>query len=169
MSALAEYLKAANPGASAELAARAAAEIRALASGGGEESQDVELLTREIGRLKRELSAHEEGVAGASRAALDTLGERARQRRQEGYDDLHDDGYDDFALLKAALAYGEDALLQGTTGHSFTETAPPSWPWNEDDWKPKGLRRMLVNMGALVIAEMERLDRAEESKRAAQD
>jgi hypothetical protein len=164
MSALAEYLKAANPNAPSDLAARAAAEIRSLISGTDEGMQDVELLTREIGRLKRELSAHEEGVSGASRAALDTLGERARQRRLEGYDDLHDDAHDDFSLLKAALAYGEDALLQGTTGHSFTETAPPSWPWDEGDWKPKNLRRMLVIMGALVIAEMERLDRADEDR-----
>lgn len=35
------------------------------------------------------------------------------------------------------------------------------WPWDERWWKPEGGRRDLVKAGALIIAEIERLDRLE--------
>lgn len=166
MSAIAEFLKAINPEASDDLADRVSVELRSLVSGDTEAAEEVQLMKKEIGRLRAELTTHENGVAGASRAGLDVLGERARQRRFEGYDDSHDDGHDDFSLLAAAMAYGEGALLQGTTGHSFDDTPPPSWPWDPSDWKSKDLRRMLVFMAALTIAEIERIDRADERKNA---
>ena len=38
---------------------------------------------------------------------------------------------------------------------------PPSyWPWEPRWWKPKNPRRDLVRAAALLIAEIERLDRA---------
>ena len=33
------------------------------------------------------------------------------------------------------------------------------WPWSLDWWKPKDPRRDLVRAGALIVAEIERLDR----------
>jgi hypothetical protein len=95
---------------------------------------------------------------------MDTLGERARQRRMEGYDDEHDDAHEDFSLSSAAIAYIMDARLRGTTGHGFTETPPTHWPWDINDWKPKGVRHALVVAGALIIAEIERIDRFERAR-----
>ena len=33
------------------------------------------------------------------------------------------------------------------------------WPWAAEWWKPKDCRRNLVRAGALILAEIERLDR----------
>lgn len=125
-----------------------------------DDSEEIAMLRGEIGRLKREINTHREGVLGATKAGLDALGERARQRRMEGYDDAHDDRHEDFALSSAAIAYLMDARLRGTTGHGFTESPPPDWPWEITDWKTKNIRQALVVAAALVIAEIERLDRA---------
>lgn len=124
------------------------------------DSEETAMLRGEIGRLHLLLNRHTEGVAGATKAGLDALGERARQRRMEGYDDAHDDKHDDFALSSAAIAYLMDARLRGTTGHGFTENPPPDWPWDANDWKTKNIRQELVVAAALIIAEVERLDRA---------
>lgn len=125
-----------------------------------EDSEEIAMLRGEIGRLSELLNAHTEGVAGATQGGMDVLGERARQRRMEGYDDAHDDAHDDFTLSSAAIAYTMDARLRGTTGHGFTDTPPPDWPWDYSDWKQKSVRQALVVAAALIIAEIERLDRA---------
>lgn len=124
------------------------------------DSEEIAMLQGEIGRLRTEINSHREGVIGATTAGLDVLGERARQRRMEGYDDAHDDKHDDFALSSAAIAYLMDARLRGTTGHGFAENPPPDWPWEVTDWKTKKVRQSLVVAAALIIAEIERLDRA---------
>lgn len=33
------------------------------------------------------------------------------------------------------------------------------WPWDAKWWKPKNTRRDLVRAGALIVAELERMDR----------
>ena len=40
------------------------------------------------------------------------------------------------------------------------------WPWSDSWWKPKDRRRDLVRAGALIAAEIERLDRAATTKPA---
>jgi hypothetical protein len=37
------------------------------------------------------------------------------------------------------------------------------WPWHDDWWKPKDRRRDLIRAAALIVAEIERLDRAAKS------
>jgi HAMP domain-containing protein len=123
-------------------------------------SEEIAMLQGEIGRLRQELNTHRDGVIGATTAGLDVLGERARQRRWEGYDDAHDDKHQDFALTSAAISYLMDARLRGTTGHGFGESPPPDWPWEVTDWKTKKVRQSLVVAAALILADIERLDRA---------
>ena len=41
------------------------------------------------------------------------------------------------------------------------DAPPPSWPWVRRWWKPTDRRRDLVKAGALILAEIERLDRIE--------
>lgn len=171
-------IRTAMPGVDPELAKAALADLvrdsvkEAITECGGlaaaeqsdEDSEEVAMLRGEVGRLSSLLNTHIEGVAGASTGGMDTLGERARQRRMEGYDDAHDDAHDDFSLSSAAIAYVMDARLRGTTGHGFTETPPADWPWDINDWKPKTIRQTLVVAGALIIAEIERIDRIERSR-----
>jgi hypothetical protein len=93
------------------------------------------------------------------RAWQDVVSERRRQRAMEGYDDTHDDAHEDFSLSCAAVAYIRDAVARGGGEVGFAQSPPPEWPWSDSDWKPKDIRRALVVSAALLVAEIERLDR----------
>lgn len=98
----------------------------------------------------------------ASPAARDVLAERQRQIDVEGWTPKHDDHNDRGELSLAAANYSF------ATGLSLKhETRPDdrqprmSWPWDAYWWKPSpDPRRNLVKAGALILAEIERLDRA---------
>jgi hypothetical protein len=87
-------------------------------------------------------------------AASDVLAERQRQISAEGWTQERDDSYTEEQLARAAACY---ALPQG----DYEIPEPPEfWPWDPAWWKPGQRRRELVKAGALVLAEIERLDRA---------
>jgi hypothetical protein len=104
-------------------------------------------------------------------AVQDVLAERQRQQVVEGYSPAHDDGHPDGSIAKAASCYalcaGIGTATAGGYEHHYefakmyAEAACPSppWPWDEDAWKPKSPRRDLVRAAALILAEIERLDR----------
>lgn len=80
-----------------------------------------------------------------SAAARDVLAERRRQIEVEGWTTGHDDQWVDGELAQAAACYalGNAAM----------------WPWSISWWKPTDRRRDLEQASALIIAEIERLDR----------
>lgn len=82
-----------------------------------------------------------------SAAIKDVIAERARQVSEEGWTPAHDDKYADCELTQAAICYIDT---------SFAET---NWPWAAEWWKPTNPRRDLVKAGALILAEIERMDR----------
>ncbi len=82
---------------------------------------------------------------------LEIGAERLRQNREEGWTEEHDDEHDCNELADAAACY---ALGQPS------QIIEQLWPWSIDWWKPTDRRRDLVKAGALIIAEIERLDRA---------
>jgi hypothetical protein len=92
-----------------------------------------------------------------SRAAFDVLQERIRQVSEEGWDAAHDDEHIGGEIALAASAYSYHA---GRHPRPYLGSAPNWWPWDARGWKPKDPRRDLVRAGALIIAEIERLDRA---------
>lgn len=83
--------------------------------------------------------------------------ERRRQVDAEGYDPKDDDRYTARELRRAAAAY----LNWGHHGNAVHGKPPADWPWPGQSWKPKDERRDLIRAAALIIAEIERLDRAE--------
>lgn len=87
-----------------------------------------------------------------SKAMTDVIEERRQQTTREGYSDSHDDSHLGGELALAGAAYAINGA--GYTGRRM-------WPWSEQWWKPKSKRQDLVRAAALVIAEIERLDRAE--------
>lgn len=97
-------------------------------------------------------------------AARDVLAERQRQINVEGWEPERDDTYQYGELASAAASYAQCAGLQGegaTTENAFKTPFVENWPWSEDWWKPSTEpRRNLVKAGALILAEIERLDRA---------
>jgi hypothetical protein len=78
--------------------------------------------------------------------------ERRRQDEIEGYASQHDDEHDDETLAQAAAVYATPAGLRGSLGFS--------WPWHAGPGlKPGDRVRELVKAGALIVAEIERLQR----------
>ena len=95
--------------------------------------------------------------AMAGQAARDIVAERVRQITVYDFDADHDDIHDGRQIAEAAAAYG-----LAYAGHA--SWAVNVWPWDAAWWKPsggRGRRRDLVKAGALILAEIERLDRLE--------
>lgn len=86
-------------------------------------------------------------------AARDVLGERLRQVTAEGWTPAHDDEHEIGELARAAACYAANA-----TGYRL-QSRINIWPWDREWWKPSTPRRDLIKAGALILAEIERLDR----------
>lgn len=88
-------------------------------------------------------------------AARDVLAERQRQIRAEGWTPEHDDRYQTGQLATAAGCYAMFTL-------AYPAGDPVGyWPWLPEWWKPSAEpRRNLIKAAALILAEIERLDRA---------
>lgn len=118
---------------------------------------------KRIAELERQNSVLADGVIRAEQwllesrtftaAAADVLAERQRQVTAEGWTAERDDGYQNSELADAAACYAIHAHNQGFS-------TPAHWPWSQDWWKQTSPRRDLVKAGALILAEIERLDRA---------
>ncbi|MDF8363323.1 MULTISPECIES: hypothetical protein [Achromobacter] len=95
----------------------------------------------------------------ATAAAHDVLAERRRQVDEEGFKVADDNRYQEGQLSAAAAAYTIDACAN-VAGHASLSKPPSVWPWDPKWWRPEGARRNLVKAAALILAEIERLDRA---------
>lgn len=93
---------------------------------------------------------------GMPAAARDVVSERQRQVSDEGYQPSRDDVYRNKELAHAAACY---ALIPPAE-EGRTPNCPPLWPWPTASWKPRGRRENLVRAGALILAEIERIDRS---------
>lgn len=108
----------------------------------------------EIDRLRAQVP---EGAVGLIAA------ERQRQITAEGWTPEHDDWHFDGSLAVAAACYATQAnqgLHEG--GMKVRESVLRYWPWDWNWWKPTPDNRIreLVKAGALIVAEIERLQRA---------
>ena len=91
---------------------------------------------------------------GQTRAVRDVIAERRRQIEVEGRAPEHDDRHGAHELAEAASCY---CLSSAGKPFDYFETM---WPWERWWFKVSDPRRDLVKAGALVLAEIERLDRA---------
>lgn len=89
--------------------------------------------------------------------------ERDRQVQIEGWTAEHDAKYNRAELIRAALQYAETVrkqLLGATQQHAFDHSIS-FWPWDEKWWKPSQDPVLnLVKAGALIAAEIDRIQRA---------
>jgi hypothetical protein len=106
----------------------------------------------------RELEAELEATQYTA-AAIDVLAERKRQVEVEGWTPAHDDEHAKGEMAYAAAAY---AVHGGSDDQDRLHSSFWSilWPWQASWWKPTTRRRDLVKAGALILAEIDRLDRA---------
>ncbi len=86
-------------------------------------------------------------------AARDVMAERQRQVQVEGRTPQSDDAYVGKQLADAATAYAASAA-------GWVNLPATTWPWDRSWFKPRTPREDLVRAGALILAEIERLDRA---------
>lgn len=95
--------------------------------------------------------------------------ERKRQIEAEGWHPEHDDAHKNGEMGGAAACYIMRGLRITATGlHDRVELMVRDlWPWARDWWKPKNRRHDLIRAGALIVAEIERLDRAAAKRDAA--
>lgn len=86
-----------------------------------------------------------------SKAVRDVLDERAKQIKKHSFDADHDDKWAHSELKYAAAVYLKDDPIFNY------------WPWRDFPYKGKKdtERQRLITAAALIIAEIERIDRAE--------
>lgn len=118
------------------------------------------------------------GSHGSATAMFDVIAERLRQQEKEGWTPEHDDAHKEGELAQAAAVYAHPFEIVLAERRQEYERGNNAWPWyNSVDvsggrgdcpcwgWRPAWLkktdrRRDLVKAAALIIAEIERLDRA---------
>jgi len=106
-----------------------------------------------------------------SPAMNSVIDERLRQKDVEKISTEHDDEHVRGELAMAASCYamaaavGSRFVAEGKiSDHAIDETCahlapPPGWPFEAAAWKSKSRRENLIRAAALIIAEIERLDR----------
>lgn len=113
-------------------------------------------------------AAHQNHIDELAAEVTDVIAEianeRQRQVEQEGWSAEHDDEHTDGSLAQAAACYAAPHAVtpfrQG--GMPLNDRWRLYWPWGRKWWKPKDRRRDLVRAAALIVAEIERLDRTSE-------
>ncbi len=115
-------------------------------------------IARDAAPSETAMSAETQGGDGGREAWRDVLAERRRQVEAEGWSSKHDDEHRHGEMAAAAGCYALAATVNRTL-----PVLPPKhwWPWSGKWWKPAAPRRMLVKAAALILAEIERLDRQE--------
>lgn len=110
-------------------------------------------------RSERERLQPAPAVGVLSQAAKDVLAERQRQISVEGWTAEHDDQH--------LTAYKEPEMAIAAACYAMVGVLKPEdivntwWPWSPECWKPTTPRRNRVKACALLLAEIERFDRAE--------
>lgn len=129
----------------------------------------VTTLTKERDELKTKLT-HGVGLIAA---------ERQRQISQKGWTSKHDDEHDEGELALAAACYaaGKErthlihplnsprGMEEAGYSYTYSEPAPGqiTWPWDSEYYKPGDDRICeLVKAGALIAAEIDRLQRKQQ-------
>ena len=96
---------------------------------------------------------------------LEIANERLRQISVEGWTPEHDDQHSSGELAGAAGCYAKHVnarqwCFKNNPDDYQCEPEPSGWPWAAEWWKPKNPRSDLIRAAALIVAELERLDRA---------
>lgn len=90
--------------------------------------------------------------------------ERERQKTKEGWTTEHDDEHSDAELALAAAVYCLTAARYRDNSPIYRDNSPicqSLWPGTIEYLKPKNPVKDLIRAGALIVAELERLDRLE--------
>jgi hypothetical protein len=95
----------------------------------------------------------------------EVLDERNRQINSKGYDEHHDNVYTQNELIRAADSYVSNVIQRGWVYNENNpekyqkEEVPEYFPFDDCFWKPENPRKDLVKAVAMLIAELERIER----------
>lgn len=124
---------------------------------------DTYMIARKIVRDHRQFWEEKERVDmdGAKLIAA----ERERQIVAEYWTPQHDDQHRLAELTLAGFSYASLAASQVRLGAGcVNERLPVYWPWDEAWWRPsEDPIRNLIKAGALIAAEIDRLQRAQQT------
>lgn len=108
-------------------------------------------------RLWRAMQGLDPLVAGETLSGAEMIAvERARQVHEEGWTEDHDDDHRNGELARAAVTY---CLTAHPRGLDDLSEAARFWPFDGDWLKPRSKIEDLVRAGALIAAEIDRLNR----------
>ena len=137
----------------------------ALTASGLTDAELDQLVKSGHGQIIEHIPSHVTPLAAGTALHL-FAAERWRQTQVEGYAPERDDGYEKGELAAAAACYA--APMRWVTGHDATRDVwiPKGWPWAYEHWKPTPDDRLreVVKAGALLLAEAERLIRADPTR-----
>ena len=111
---------------------------------------DNESLRAEVATLRAALAERQ------AASVDDVIAERQRQINVEGWTPEHYDAHSNREMAIAAACY---ALAAAHSDYRLLGN-PDFWPWDHKWWKPTTPRRDLVKAAALILAEIDRLDRS---------
>jgi hypothetical protein len=100
-------------------------------------------------------------AGGITMDAIDLIyAERQRQLNTKGWTREHDD--DNHCSGELALAAVCYATPEKKRNYNYDGKAPREWPWHDSAWNPSPDDRIceLIKAGALILAEIERLQRS---------
>lgn len=100
-------------------------------------------------------------TVGLIREVLDEVKRERIKQIEQGWTLVHDDEHKDGEIALAAACYALESANQCPLG-IFKQI----WPWDNEFWKPRARRRNLIRATALLVAEIERLDRVARADRA---
>lgn len=115
----------------------------------------VSVLTVDVDASAVTQAVSQAGELIGSQAVADVLAERGRQISEKGYSAERDDQYRSYELPRAAACY-----VMNASGIPRARSLL-YWPFTPVDFKPTDRRRDLVKAAALLLAEIERIDRNE--------
>ena len=131
-----------------------------------EGAHDAALIAAAVNALPALLALARRGLE-VEGAVAEIAVERRRQMEAESWSPNHDDRHTRGELARAASCYAVVGGMGDSTRDHYRPGHPPrsyatgqGWPWDAEWWKPKDRRRDLIRAGALIVAEIERLDRA---------
>jgi len=129
-----------------------------------ESQQSKRAMYRRLCQFRKRMNEAEAALSAVSQAAADVLAERRRQIEAEGWTPEHDDEHANGEMGRAAACY---AAYHGIDAIDGMNILPALWPkaWSLEWWKPRDAHSNLVRAGALILAEIERLDRAAQAER----
>ncbi len=98
---------------------------------------------------------------GLIREILDEVRREREKQIEQGWTLVHDDEHKRSEIALAGATY---AIAAVPNLPDFALLYATLWPWDKEFWKPRGARRNLIRATALLVAEIERIDRIDRAK-----